>query len=742
MKRERLSGFFSHLEKDRKFRNRLTVYVLAIAGIALFAVVNFYTRLKEASPHTLNESLTYFMITNLNILMLTVIALYVLRNLIKLLYERRQRILGFRLKTKMTLAIVTVGAFPVVLFYGIVSLFVSDNLDFWFKGQYSQVLGRTIPVLEQFHERSTLDLLFYGERISERVSGWDEARGPLFEGDFLETIGKDYPIDGVVFYSKDFEKVEERFFSGDGEENWNKLEGSELGEVDFENPAVLHFSLGDGFIYRVLFKIPQKELFLAVFQASPLPSAFYLKDMTQAIEAFRYQLDFKNLIETNYFFHLLIFTGILLAISIWLALYFARTLIVPIENLLEGTEQLAKGNLQHKVENFSNDEMSTLVEAFNRMVEEIKKNRNEVENHRVSLVEANRTLQKNNHLIKNVLQSIRSGVMFFDDSGFVLVINPSMHRLFGLDGAESVGGNYRNLFPASVLKEIGDMQKELVRSDLSSVSRDVYSRPSNATLRFNFQLVRLPIVEHTSPGLLLVVNDLTDIDRSTRAKAWREVAKRIAHEIKNPLTPIRLSTERIKKSVEKKTFDRGRIGESIDVIIKQVDSIKYMVDEFTRFARIPDLNLKPRNVNEIIAEFHRFMSLGLPANVDFVLDLDENIPETMLDYERIKQVFHNLVLNSVASLSGKRGRIEIGTRFDSARRLVVIRVSDNGKGIERGIIDRIFEPYVTTKEDGTGLGLAITERIVADLQGSIRAESEPSVKTTFTIELPGASPLR
>ncbi|MBT6614047.1 MAG: GHKL domain-containing protein, partial [Deltaproteobacteria bacterium] len=235
-------------------------------------------------------------------------------------------------------------------------------------------------------------------------------------------------------------------------------------------------------------------------------------------------------------------------------------------------------------------------------------------------------------------------------------------------------------------------------------------------------------------GKLLVVDDFTEIDRSTRASAWREVARRIAHEIKNPLTPIQLSTQRIRRKYLEVIDDSEMLDSCTSTIIKEVNGLKKMVNEFSKFARLPEISPSPNNINRILENVSDLFKQGLPPLIKINLTTDPTIPETLLDAEQMKRVFTNLIDNAVAAITGA-GKIDLISSYAKELKMVSVKVVDTGSGIPAEMLHRIFDPYVTTKKDGTGLGLAIVQQIISDHDGFIRLQNNDS-GTTFTIELP------
>ncbi|MBT4288065.1 MAG: GHKL domain-containing protein, partial [Deltaproteobacteria bacterium] len=354
---------------------------------------------------------------------------------------------------------------------------------------------------------------------------------------------------------------------------------------------------------------------------------------------------------------------------------------------------------------------------------------------REDLILTNKTLEERNIFVELVLQNMQSGIFSVDNSGYVKGINPYMVRLFQIKLPKTVKKHYRSIFTKEQIVLYEELSNEINTPNITSAQKEVHLKIDKKTIHISMELFQLTNTKGEQLGKLLVVDDLTELDRSTRAKAWREVARRIAHEIKNPLTPIQLSAQRIRK----KYIDQLENSELLDkctlTIINEVHGLKTMVNEFSKFARLPEIHSSPLNINNILEEVCNLFAHGLPSETKLVLNTDTKIPNVLVDAEQMKRVFTNLIDNAKSAIK-KGGKIEVNSMYSSALKMAVIEVIDNGEGISEDAIHRIFDPYVTTKKHGTGLGLAIVQQIISDHNGYIRVRSEPKSGTKFTIELP------
>lgn len=429
-----------------------------------------------------------------------------------------------------------------------------------------------------------------------------------------------------------------------------------------------------------------------------------------------------------------VLTFLLIFASSWIAFYVARGLTTPIKALAEGAGEIAAGNLGHRVNVFAEDELAILVNAFNDMS---------------SRLEANATeLASRGKYIETVLETLPTGVISFDRDLRVTTINGNAAAILRKDKDDCVGATLKNLLSDESRANIERLLSRAVRVGHAAEQMVL---PADALGDTGDELtVALTATKlQVDGGVVLVIEDLSELIAAQRASAWQEVARRMAHEIKNPLTPIQLSAERIAKRFErtghrdngagKRIDDKGPISvvvhESTDTILREVLSLKTMVDEFSRFARLPQTVLEAGDLNAVIDQAVVAVDVG-SADVTIDLDLSTDLPAIMIDAEQMKRVFINLLDNAAESLDGAAGHIMITTRHDAARDLVVAEVSDNGKGISPGDLQKLFQPYFSTKGRGTGLGLAIVNRIIAEHHGRIHAVRNQPRGAKFIVELP------
>ena len=458
-------------------------------------------------------------------------------------------------------------------------------------------------------------------------------------------------------------------------------------------------------------------------------------DFDSAYENYRQLRVLKNPIKTIYLLTLTIITLLIIFSATWFGFHLAKTITTPIKDLTEGTREIAKGNLNFTIEVNSDDEIGTLVRSFNLMTEDLKASKDMLEDANMELQKSYYELDQRQKHIEILLKNVTAGVISFDMSGHITTVNRSAEMILGLNMNDMIGRHHNEVFMQESYSELQDIISSILVSSNEILKRYVKLEFDDRTLSLAISATALKNDEENFIGLVVVFDDMTQLERAQRAAAWREVAKRIAHEIKNPLTPIKLSAQRLRKRyLSQFTTDGSIFDECTNTIINQVNDLKLMVDEFSNFATLPSTNPKPNNLNKIIKEV-LILFKGAHKKIHFEFEPDEMIPIMWIDKEHIKRVFINLIDNAVDSIKGD-GSIVITTNYDHNLGIIIATVADTGCGISIKDKHKLFEPYFSTKNTGTGLGLTIVQTIISDHNGYIRIQDNFPKGTKFIIELP------
>jgi two-component system nitrogen regulation sensor histidine kinase NtrY len=421
--------------------------------------------------------------------------------------------------------------------------------------------------------------------------------------------------------------------------------------------------------------------------------------------------------------------------AVWLGFYMAREITTPIRQLAEGALKVAGGDYDIKIQQEGRDEIGFLVQSFNKMTQDLQHSQ-------AQLAAAYRQLSNSHALISAqkrdmeiLLRNVAAGVIGIDQEGKIITINDSAAQLLGVDRDEVLGQDARILVPPGEFDRLAEVVQEARQAPRGTVEKHLHLILKDRPVYLLLKPTVLKDDTGRDLGMVIVFEDLTDLERAQRLAAWREVARHIAHEVKNPLTPIKLAAQRLRRRYLGRVGDDGQVfDESTQIIISQVDELKNLVNEFSHFARLPHLSLASQDLNLLVQEVLLLYQEAQPRiNLEF--HPDPELPPLLIDREQVKRMLLNLLDNALGSISGT-GTITIAIKGDAVQGMVELVVSDTGVGIADRDKRRIFEPYFSTKRGGTGLGLAIVNSIVAEHQGHIRVEDNQPQGARFIIEIP------
>jgi two-component system nitrogen regulation sensor histidine kinase NtrY len=463
-----------------------------------------------------------------------------------------------------------------------------------------------------------------------------------------------------------------------------------------------------------------------------------MKDISSALEGYRQLKILKNPVKASYFSVLLIITLLIVFFSIWIAQYLAKSITGPILELAEGTHAVASGNLDYTIETRSKDEIGSLVKSFNRMTADLKAGKTGLEKANKNLRSINAELDGRMNYIEIVLGNIAAGVMAIGNAGIITSINRVASEIFDIEERSAPGSNYADILRETDSALLSDMIGEMQTLGVDSLERQIRVEKDGNVMIVLINMNVLRGEGGKTLGVVVVLDDLTHMVKTQRMFAWKEVARRIAHEIKNPLTPIQLSAQRLRrKYLDRFPEDSDIFDECTNTIIRQVDELKTLVNEFSSFARMASANPTATELNLIIEET---VELYRPAHKRVVFNVvaDSAMPIFELDRDQIKRVLINLVDNAIDAMDGE-GELEVKTVYDKELGIARIVIADSGCGIPPESKSRLFEPYFSTKKAGTGLGLSIVSSIIADHNGYIRVKDNKPRGTRFIIELPVVS---
>ncbi len=713
------------LRREETKRRKREAIVILITALMVAALIYLEVQLPDVSPESSTGSnVVFFLLINLVIILLGLLVFLVVRNLVKLVVERRRRILGSRLQVRLVLAFVSLSLVPSVLLFIIAGGLLTRSFDRWFDSKVDSALQGSLEIGQTYYQNSANNAIFYARQLSQRVTAAglvDSQKGPALK-DFVQAKQREYNLGKVEIFSPDGEpfmvahnqqvptggliKPDEEFLQ-------RALRGLEVTRTEV---------FGDGDVIRggVPLYDSDKRIRGVVVVDYYVPKSISKRavQISQSYEQYKYLTFLKTPVKNSYLLTMLLITLVIIFAATWCGIYLSRGITVPIQKLAEGTHEVAQGNWDYRIEGGRDDEIGVLMQSFNQMTGDLKQIKLE--------------LERRGTVVETLLANIAAGVVSVDPAGKITTWNKAAEQILGVAAERAVGKNYQEVFRDEALREIGGILDSVMERE--SVERELKLSLRDRLLTLMVNAATLRDDDGSILGVMLFLEDITQIQKVQRMEAWREVARRIAHEIKNPLTPIQLSAERLRKRYAKLLESDGAIlDKCTSTIIRQVDELKNLVNEFSQFARLPSAQLAPDDLNEVVREALFLFKEG-HHGVQFHFR-GGAIPPVELDREQIKRVLINLLDNAVTAVGGQ-GEIKLATAYDRARGIVTLEITDDGCGLAPEIRTKIFEPYFSTKENGTGLGLTIVSQIIEDHRGYIRAWPNEPKGSRFTIEFP------
>ncbi len=730
-------------EADRPVSHlRPVLLVLAFLVPMVLLTLYYYDRTQPA-PFVPSNILVLALL-NVDVILLVVLVLLLSRNLVKAYFERRQRLLGSGLRAKLIAAFVGFTLIPSLLLVGLASGLLSQSIDNWFGQEVEHALKDSQDVA-QAHRRGHEVVALNSARAISREIYADDLLAPEHQATLAVAMQRkhmEYGVSGVEVYSAAKQiltrTVDPEIPLTVLDDPENRLVGNALagGEVkSFQ-------SIATGDLIRAAVTIPAAadpaQVAGVVVVDTYLPEALVAKmdGVTRSYTNFKEAMLFKDPIKAQY---ILLIVGIGLVIIMsgtWFGFQIAKGITVPIQRLAEGTQAVAAGDLNFRITAKANDEIGVLVDSFNRMTKDLQVSKADLEQANTSLQGSNLELDRRRAYTETVLDNVGSGVVSVDAGGRITTFNRAAERILEMKGDEIRGRLLHDVFKPLGLVMFTDIVERIRAGEREALIWEGQAEVGGNVLALGLNGSRLRDDKGQSLGVVVVFEDLSALIKAQKAAAWQEVAQRIAHEIKNPLTPIQLSAERLRKKFFEGAPDFNDIvDQATGTIVKEVSALKRMVDEFSKFARMPVPVMERQSLHDAL---HDVIVLyqGAHRDVEFVTNLDAQLPWIMMDREQMKRVFVNLFDNAVQAMNGK-GRLWVTTRHEAREGRVVIEVADEGSGIQPGDQENLFLPYFSKKKAGTGLGLAIVHRIISDHNnGRIRAAGHTPKGAIFTIDLP------
>ena len=728
-------------ERKKRLREAIIIVLAVILIIFLTKAEINLTQLSAGAK--LGSNIAIFAVINVVILLVILLVYLVSRNVVKLFVESRSNPFAKKLRTKLVLSFVALSLVPTLLLFFAAAGFINNTVHNWFNTQVEMSLSESLEVAQTYYKNSAENALYYGKQISTFIKDQkllNEANLPQLKR-LIHQKQNEYNLGIVEVYSAQREELvrasnpsvpKGEFTHPSSEDIKRGLAGEELTRVNQAGKADLIRGIVP---IRSTWNESDIVGVVVVNYYVPYSLVSKMKEITTSYHEFRQLQILKNPIRAGYILTLFLIAMVIVFFAYWMGVYLANSMTRPIQELVDATHAVTDGNLNVRIESYSVDEIGMLVQSFNRMTADLRSKQHALNISNQELLRSNQEIERRQQYMEIVLRNIAAGVISIDNEGTVRTLNTSAERLLGLHAEKVLGRKYRDIIMEKHLDIASESIRELMESKQGAISKQVFldMRGSRMALQLHLTLLRAGNGEVL--GIVAVLDDLTQMMRAQRMAAWREVARRIAHEIKNPLTPIQLSAQRLRKRYLSRFSDDEKVfDECTEMIIKSVEDLKNLVNEFSNFARMPTIQPEPNDINALLRES---LTLYQEAHrgVTFAVSMDARMPLLMIDRNQIKRVLINILENAVAAMNGQ-GTVTASTYFDEVLKMAVVSVADDGPGVAPEDKPRLFEPYFSTKKSGTGLGLAIVSSIVTDHGGFVRIRDNVPNGAIFVVELP------
>lgn len=726
--------------------------------LALIASQQLFNIAPLLSPDTGSDTLLLVALSSLNFAAFVVFTFILLRSLLRLRRERRERQPGARIQTRLLIYFIGLSLLPISAMAAFSYLFLNRSIEKW--------MGR-LPenVVVRVREQQQETLAFQNEKLRETATLLATTIRSRPQNEWkamLDQLAETNALSAIEIVRADGSMVERSEAAIPDSQKEELATILKLGRV----PASQDVELADGKGFD-LSAVPLS----AGLRLLLVPQRLSDTNVNDTIASS--QREYQHLIERQRKVRFLgvstlgLMTLLLLFASTWVAIHLSRGFAAPIRSLAEASKEVARGNLSHRVDRIADDELALLAESFNQMTTELEANRKDLEAGAGALKEKNLALEERRNYIETVLESLSTGVISLDQNDCVTTINTAAISILKLTEPPPAWAKITTLLSSDDAVVLERLLRRARRTGRTAEQSQLSRGAVAGAIPVALTATALRGDSANSRGVVLVIEDLSELLTAQRAAAWSEVARRIAHEIKNPLTPIQLSAERIARNFRIRTNGTEQIElngaasegnaassnghgdhesgdelarvveECTSSITREVAGLKALVDEFSRFARMPPPQLNPRSLNEVIQQAAQLYEERLDG-VELSLNLDPQLPPAMMDFEQMKRVFVNLIDNALEAMpsEGDSRAVTVSTKYDSNRELLIAVVEDTGEGIPANDFKKLFQPYFSTRGRGTGLGLAIVSRIVTEHGGRVFAEPNTPRGARLVMELP------
>ena len=736
--------------EQKKRKQRLIRVVIAFCLLLIPALAYLQRGLLGADFNLpVSSTILIFALININGLLLLLMLYLVLRNLVELIFERNQKIMGSRLRTRLVISFVSLSLVPTGILFVIALRFVSTSMDYWFNTNVDEALEAAHRLAQSTLQETGQQAEFTGRQLVVLMeSGALNIQDlPALERVLARSLEIDLPgtPDSLVLLDSDRREL----IAVRGQRLLPIMlpvipsEAIRLAQVHNRTEVVTQRTTIGELIQAIVpvdvqVSARPQTWFLVTTQLVPTARLETLQAVFTGVTGYNQLVMLKAPIKLSLIIMLLIITLLILFGAIWFAFFISRSLTGPINKLAEATRRVAEGDLDFTLEKESGDEMGLLVDSFNSMTSDLLVSNRRLASAHQALQQSTEVSEQRRRYLETILENVAAGVIALDEHNRIATINRFAEELLAIQPAAFLGREYHEVLPRQHAMIVESFLAELDATGRSTIERHLrVTIRRGETLSLQVNVTRMVDERGRSIGFVILFDNLTNLEKAQRLAAWQEVARRIAHEIKNPLTPIQLSAQRLRKRfLDRIGEDRDIFDQCTATIVAQVDEIKKLAGEFSDFARMPKLRRETADLGRL-AEEVVFLYREAHRTLHFTCRVDPALVPFPFDAVQVKRVLINLLDNAVTAL-GDGGAIEVrvGPAPERETPMAMLRVADNGPGIPADVRLRIFEPYFSTRKSGTGLGLAIAHTIVSEHGGTIRARDNHPTGTVFTVELP------
>ncbi|MCP5047096.1 MAG: HAMP domain-containing protein [bacterium] len=711
---------------------------LIVAGISLFFVLFvvlriFFDESKNFSVPLINSEALFMALWVIIILFSLTFLFILIRNLIKLYYDRDQPFEGGRFKNRLVFFFISFSIIPTLLLFFFATDLISNGIDKWFKSDIESIMTKFEALTDSYYDKAKDDLKHFANVVAKDIKDFRKYI-PANRNWLHNTTKRDmkkFNLDVVNIYIDGEEEVS-LFNPSISLQEYRDLPREfifkQMGGVD----DILKDPIQNGLLIRtgVKFDSPNGAILVLIGKFFRQKYIDNLNTLTAMVRRYEQQKMIKGDVKSTYMLLFIFITILVIFSASWLGLYLARGITEPIGKVVEAASEITKGNLDVRIEYKAKDEFNTLIKEFNRMVSDLQENRDKLSKRTIEL-------RQRRSITETILKHITTGVIALNARGDIIDMNPGAEGMLSLESSQAVKKHFSEVISGEAYQNIYLLVEKAFSTNFKIIEKevDIKVRGKILNLATKITQIRNPVNNRFS-GLLVVLTDLTELIRAQRMLVWREVAKRIAHEIKNPLTPITISSQRIMKALELPDDKFRKIVEdSLNIILQELDSIKNLAEEFGNFARLPEIKFTKGDINQVMEKLIATYS-SIYGNIEFRVNLDTEMPILVkMDVEQMKRIFVNIFDNAIDSMNDK-GSLEVMTRYNPESQFIRVEIADNGPGISDEDKQKLFIPYFSNKSSGTGLGLAIAHNIIEEHNGMISVVDNDSGGARFVIEIP------